>query len=249
MVRVLLSLPALELRVNWLNDHFARCPPRLIAATLEEICARNERSEPDAREACLAVACCFAAQGDSSLVRRLRALAATRHLLSLGRMLPEDSRPSGPPQVLTDVPDYGTGRELTVGERRTLARRPSRGHLERLLADPHPLVLREVLLNRFLTEDDVLRLAARRPAHVVALEALARSSNWLRRRRVRLAIVQNPGTPAGVARPLLVVCNRNELSQIVDNTSVPLNLRSTAQELLAMRPPLKRDALTDGVLQ
>src|SRR5690606_21154557 len=198
-------------------------------------------SEPAAREAMLAVVCCIVAQAESQLVQELRAHADTARLLSLARLLPSDRHERGerstrhqsvPPQAPSDVPDYGAGRELTVGERRTLARRPTRGNIERLLADPHPLGIRELLLNTKLTEDDVWRLAARRPAHVVALEALTRSTTWLRRPRVRFAMVQNPGTPLWIAGPLLVLCNRRELSEVVSNTTVPLALRSTAQELL-----------------
>ncbi|HEY6727522.1 MAG TPA: hypothetical protein VI197_25980 [Polyangiaceae bacterium] len=247
--RVLLALPELELRVNWLNDQFAGSSIGAIAERLDELCARSEASEPGAREAMLAVVCCVVAQAESPLVRELRAYADTACLLSLARLLLTDRHDRGErstrhaslaPQVVADVPDYGAGRELTVGERRTLARRPSRGNIERLLADPHPLVIRELLLNTKLTEDDVLRLAARRPAHVIALEALTRSTAWLCRPRVRFAMVQNPGTPLWIAGPLLVLCNRKELSEVVSNTSVSLALRSTAQELLALRPPLRQ---------
>lgn len=260
--RVLLALPELELRVNWLNDQFERWSIDTIAARLDELCARSEASEPAAREAMLAVVCSIVAQAESELVRELRAFADNAHLLSLARLLLTDRHdrhergerstrnPSFPPQATADVPDYGTGRELTVGERRTLARRPSRGHIERLVADPHPLVIRELLLNSKLTEDDVLRLAARRPANVAALDALTRSTAWLCRPRVRFAMVQNPGTPLWIAGPLLVLCNRKELSEVVSNTTVPLVLRSTAQELLALRPPLRQgETDPDSVLQ
>lgn len=259
--RVLLALPELELRVNWLNDQFQRWTIGITAARLDELCSRSEASEPAAREAMLAVVCCIVAQPESDLVRELRAYADGAHLLSLGRLLltdrqrPERSERSPrslAPQsaAVSDVPDYGAGRELTVGERRTLARRPSRGHIDRLLADPHPLVIRELLLNSKLTENDVLRLAARRPANTAALEALTRSPPWLRRPRVRFAMVQNPGTPLYIAGPLLVLCNRKELSEVVSNTMVPLALRSTAQELHALRPPLRHgNADPDDLLQ
>lgn len=249
--RVLLSLPELELRVNWLLDQFERWPTSTIAARLDELCARNEASVPAAREAMLAVACCFVAQGESELVRELRGLADSGCLLSLARLLPNAPRSgTSPPPAMAGVPDYGTGRELTVGERRTLARRPSRGQIDRLLADPHPLVIRELLLNTKLTENDVLRLVARRPARVAALEAVARSTYWLCRPRVRFAMVQNPGTPPWIAGPLLVVCNRRELTEIVGNTSVALALRSTAQELLVLRPPLDNvSTSSQGMLQ
>jgi hypothetical protein len=256
MTRLLLSLPELELRVSWLKDHFERWPAQTVAGRLDELCAQSERSEPSARQALLAVACYFTAEGDSALVRELRTIAEETRLLSLARMLCWGRvRSASTPPVAQgtrrsqEIPDYGTGRELTVGERRTLARRPSRGHIEKMLADPHPLVLRALLQNPYLVEADVLRLAARRPAHVAALHALARAPQWLCKGRIRMAIVQNPGTPAHIAGPLLVICNRAELFQVVGNTTVPAGLRATAQELLARRPPFTGADAADRVLQ
>lgn len=251
MTRLLLSLSELDLRVNWLRDHFARWPVPTSAARLDLLCAQSECSDPSARQVMLAVACYFVASGETELVQELRHIAEERHLLSLGRLLGWHSpaRPQSSPPAAYEVPDYGVGRELTVGERRTLARRPCRGKLERLLSDPHPLVLREVLQNPYLVESDVVRLAARRPAQPVAMEALAQSTHWLCRHRVRLAIVQNPGAPARLAVPLLSVCNRAELTQVVSNPNVPGLVRSVSRELLARRPPLARADRADQLLQ
>ena len=83
------------------------------------------------------------------------------------------------------IPDYGRGRPLTLGERKSLARRPDRAMLDRLLHDPHPDVIRRLLRNPRLTEDDVVRLAARRPGRpevlvenraVAALDSLRQSA-------------------------------------------------------------------------
>ncbi len=240
--RLLLSLPELELRVRWLGERFLRWPVETTALRLERLCAASERSEPDARTALLAVACYFAAHGETELVQRLRAVTEVEHLLSLGRMLRwgRSSRACQPnvSSASHEIPDYGAGRELTVGERRSLARRSSRVNIDRLLEDPHPLVMRELLLNPSLVENDVVRLAARRPAHTVAMEALARSTFWLCRSRVRLSLVQNPGAPRHISGALVVVCDRGELQKIAINTMLPRGLRTTARELLARRPPL-----------
>ena len=56
------------------------------------------------------------------------------------------------------------GRPLTLGERKSLAKKPDRDLLERLLADPHPDFIRGVLRNPRLTEDDVVRFVARVPS-------------------------------------------------------------------------------------
>jgi hypothetical protein len=121
--------------------------------------------------------------------------------------------------------------------------------LEKLLRDPHPLVLRQLLGNPRLTEDDVVRLAARRPLHEAIVETLAESPRWLRRPRIRLTLLLNPGTPEQVSMPLLAVCTRCELLEVVHGVDAPLALRAAAQELLERSPPLQKGAATSDLMQ
>ena len=158
-------------------------------------------------------------------------------LLRFLRRAPERPTQARRPEDLP-VPDYGTGRELAVGERRSLARRPNRHSFEKLLADPHPLVVRQLLQNPKLTEDDVVYLATRRPARLVAIREIVSTPRWLSQPRVRLAILLNPGSPSSMTMPLLVLCTRQELSELTQATDASLVLRVTARELLERRPPL-----------
>ncbi len=243
--RVLLALPDLALRTGWLRDFLNNGSPRDNATVLNALCEDNERAEPQAREAILVVALFFASLGECALVERLRAEADTRRLLSLGRLLRR-----APPPAVHDrpagelpVPNYGTGRELTVGERKSLARTPNRRAFDQLLSDPHPLVIRQLLENPRLTEDDVVRMTARRPARLEALEAIAQHGRWLSRPRVRLSLLFNPGSPPAIAMPLLAVCTRQELCEVVHHSETSTVLRGAAHELLERLPPL-RDAET-----
>lgn len=248
--RVVLALPEVGLRVEWLRDYLSTAPIRDAACQLERLCEASERSDPDAREAVLALAMLFARSSEDGFLGRLRAQADTLHLLSLGRLLRRAPTPprSVPPPEQAPVPDYGRGRELTVGERRSLARAPTRRAFDKLLSDPHPLVIRQLLDNPRLTEDDVVRIAARRPVRPEAVTAIARAERWLKRPRVRLAILLNPGSPPSVAMPLLAACTRSELLEIVHGGDTSKVLRATARELLARRPPLEQSDRADHVL-
>src|SRR5258706_2685917 len=160
--RVLVSLPDVALRVGWLRAHLAELRDADAAELLSSLCEDGERADPSSREALLVVAMLLAANGESSFVERLRQHAEERHLLSLLRLLRRapESEPTASLRTASEpaVPDYGTGRELTVGERRSLARSPNPRVFEKLLRDPHPLVIRQLLGHPLLTEDDVLRL-------------------------------------------------------------------------------------------
>jgi hypothetical protein len=249
--RVLLSLPDITLRVSWLRAHLSELRDSDAADVLSSLCEDGERADPDSREALLVVAMLLVATGDSPFVERLRQHAEERRLLSLSRLLRRgsDGTGSGRSRSEPPIPDYGTGRELTVGERRSLARSNNRKVLEKLLRDPHPLVLRQLLGNPRLTEDDIVRLAARRPLHRATVEVLAESPRWLRSQRVRLTLLLNPGTPEPVSMPLLAVCTRCELIEVVHGVDAPLTLRGAAQELLERSPPLHHSAPSSTVLQ
>lgn len=249
--RVLLSLPELGLRIGWLRDFLANSSDFDGAAVLNALCEDNERAEPQAREAILVVALLLASLGECHLVDQLRAQSEARHLLSLARLVRR-----APPPAVHDrpahelpVPDYGTGRELTVGERKSLARSPNRRAFDKLLKDPHPLVIRQLLENPRLTEDDVVRMTARRPARLEVLEAVAQYSRWLARPRVRMSMLFNPGAPPAIAMPLLAVCSRNELTDVVSHTESSPILRTAALELLERLPPLRSSEAPGQTLQ
>jgi hypothetical protein len=247
---VLLSLPDVTLRVGWLRAHLGELRDAEAAELLSSLCEDGERADPDSREALLVVAMVLAADGDSPFVERLRQHAEERRLLSLARLLRRGAEGSaGRARSEPPVPDYGAGREVTVGERRSMARSPNRRVLEKLLRDPHPLVLKQLLGNPRLTEYVVVRLAARRPLPSIVAPTLAESPRWLRRPRVRLTLLLNPGTPEPISMPLLAVCTRCELLEVVHGVDAPLALRASAQELLERSPPLQAGASDSTVLQ
>ncbi len=247
--RAVLSLPSLELRVDWLADHIAHLDVASTARVLNGLCEESERSRPEAWEALLPVCVLFASIGECELLEALRTEAHEQHLLALGRLVRR--APGRSERIRQDgrVPDYGAGRELTLGERRSLARKPNRRAFEKLLADPHPMVIRQLLVNPKLTEDDVIRLATHRPARPESLRTLARSRKWMSRSRVRLALILNPGSPPEIAMPLLSVCKRTELKDVIASSEANRVLRATALELYKRRPPIRGVDRADAILQ
>jgi hypothetical protein len=233
-VRVLLALPDAGHRTAWARAELTGLDRADAARLLDAICRRSSLSDPSAREAMIVVAGVIAGFGDCQWLAELRRVAEAEGLAALARLLgPElPVAPDQPEPETLPVPDYGQGRELTLGERRSLARRPTRAALDRLLGDPHPLVIRQLLENPKLTEDDVVRLATRRPAQATTLRELANSPKWLCRGRVRMSILLNPGSSPALTYPLLGVCSRTELREITRSAHVSSELRQTAAEYL-----------------
>lgn len=238
--RILLSLPDAGLRLGWLGSELTRLGPSASAVLLNTVAEESEASDPEAREALLSIAMHLADPDHARTVLALRQAAAEQELFSLGRLVRRAPPPSiaAPPPDEARIPDYGKGRELTLGERKSLARRPDRRAFEKLCHDPHPLVIRQLLENPMMVEDDAIRIATLRPARREAIQELARAPRWMARARVRLSILLNPGSPPEVAMPLLALCNREELRDVLRSTETSVVLRGTAQELLARRPPM-----------
>jgi hypothetical protein len=138
------------------------------------------------------------------------------------------------------IPDYGKGRPLTLGERKSLARRPTAEMLPRLLSDPHPDVIRQVLSSARLTEDLVVRVATKRPGRAEILVEIARHERWCNRPRVRLSLVLNPATPVDMAIAMSALLLRAELHLVATNNAVHPALRAAAIERFDRMPPMSR---------
>jgi hypothetical protein len=239
LIRTTLSLADVELRAAYVRDAARAWRLELLAGALEVVCARAEQAEASARETLIAVVDALNAEGMEETVQRLREQAAGESLLALERLVRHPVRAAQPESQTRRArpPDLGLGREVTLGERKSLARRPDRDMMQRLLADPHPDVIRRCLRNPRITEDDVVRLAARRPGRGDVLAEIARSS-WTHRPRVRMAIVLNPATPEGIALRIAGLLLRPELDFVARSSGASPPLRAVCLEHLERRPPV-----------
>ena len=139
------------------------------------------------------------------------------------------------------VPDYGRGRALTLGERKSLARRPDRRLLDRVLRDPHPDVIELLLMNPRLTEADVVRLCARRPNVPEILVRVFRAPRWAVRPAVRAALALNPATPPFIAGAVVPLLAPDDLRAIALDERTAASVRQRCAEVLLRGAPL-RDA-------
>jgi hypothetical protein len=250
VVRVLLGLADASLRVAWACDAFRSMKTGEVAALLDDVAMRGEQGEGRAKEALVAIVDALASPSLVDVTQKLREEAAGVPLLALDRLIRQPTRAvttsSMAPPRQTKVPDYGFGRQLTLGERKSLARKHDRQLLARLLTDPHPDVIRGLLKNPRLTEEDLVRLIARRPSRSEILVEIARSPRWVHRSRVRVALLLNPATPHDLAVPLASLLLRHELRLVAESTQLSPVLRAACHEHLVRRPPRKDEG---GTLQ
>ncbi len=236
------SLREASLRVAYLRVELVERPLVDVAAALDALSGRAEQADPLSREVLAAVVTTLADPALDPLADALRRIADREAMLPLSRLLRRRARgeaqPEGPAVDERMLATSSSGRVLTLGERRALARRPTRAAFDKLLRDPHPMVVKNLLENPRLTEDDVLRMATRRPPYPEVLAEIARHPGWSQRPRIRMAIVMNPGSPPEIAVPLVGLLIRPELAQVLSAPAVPALVRAAAKDLLERRPPV-----------
>jgi hypothetical protein len=243
LVRTTLSLGDASLRADYVASVVRDADIASLARALDGVCEQAEQAEAPAREALLSVVDALNAVGMEDRVQLLREQAAGESLLALERLLRQPVR--GPESAPPAAGAKGAraiaigGRPMTLGERKSLARRPDRDTMEHLLADPHPDVIHRLLRNPRVLEDDVVRLAARRPGRADVLAEIARATKWVHRPRVRMALVMNPATPAPIAARIAGLLLRPELELVVGSPTVPAPVRAVCREHLERRPPVE----------
>lgn len=235
LLKLLYSLPEAGMRTSVLLERWRGTAPAEIFAFLCWLARRSRRRDPPARVGLAAVGdAIIRAQGDGQLYELLA---------EVYRQAREQDEQTVVNLLLISVPARGPLTEeeaggdrqlarLTLGERKFLARGRDRYRLDRLLTDADPAVIHNLLLNPRLTERDVVRMAARRPARDVILREIA-ASRFINRYRVKLALVSNPYTPTEIALKLVPFLLRPDLKRISTDNTLHQLVREQAARLLA----------------
>ena len=122
--------------------------------------------------------------------------------------------------------------EIPLGIRRALAKGTDSDLLERLLRDADPVVIEHLLDNPRITEDIVVRIAARRPIAAKTLDCIQQSRRFGHQQRVQIAIARNPYCPTRLAIQLLGVLPKDQVRAIAsDGTVHELTQRHAREEL------------------
>ncbi|QSQ23821.1 hypothetical protein JY651_02210 [Pyxidicoccus parkwayensis] len=112
--------------------------------------------------------------------------------------------------------------------------------LSRLATVSNPSVLRNVLINPRLTEDLVVRIAARRPARPEPLIEIWKSPRWSVRHGVRRALVLNPYLPPEIGAKIVPLLSATDLRELVASSNLHPALREQASRLLAESPAVRQ---------
>lgn len=233
-----------QLQIGWVRGQLRTVDAARIADVLTIVLARAEQRERAYAVLLLRVSMALATPEFGGLKRAVACFAEARNQASLARFLGEpnalplpeqpreartrDAQPAGGDPLdpaLRRALESDRGRPLSLGERKSLARKRDRNLLARALRDPHPDVAQVLLDNPALTEIDIVRLCARRPIHPEVLAQIFRHPRWVLRYRIRLALALNPHTPEEIALQLLPHLTRSDLRAVASSGDVSERVR------------------------
>jgi hypothetical protein len=125
----------------------------------------------------------------------------------------------------------------TEDKRTELAAAAPAEEIARYVQDPSPRVIRALLGNRQLTEEDILIVANRKNIPGDVLESIARDKRWSESYPVRLALAKNPKTPLSVSLPIARFLRLFDLEEITRSHFIPLVFRHKVEALINERVP------------
>jgi len=130
--------------------------------------------------------------------------------------------------------------DLTLGEKIALARRAPRAVISGLIHSDDSRLLRSVLGNPTLIEQDAANIAGAGKTGGDVLSHLAEHPRWGVRRSVRQALIRNPRTPVAVALRLIGGLPRRDLQGLIRDEGVPKIVRVGAERRLEGRLVARR---------
>ena len=123
-------------------------------------------------------------------------------------------------------------RDVPLGMRKALARKPDIRLIKRIARDQDHRVIRHLLDNPRLTEADVIRIGATRPTSPKVLEEIYRHPRWITRYAVKRVIVFNPYSPLRLTLPLITFLNAQDLEELCSCRGLNPTLLAQAAHVL-----------------
>jgi hypothetical protein len=234
LMRRVRALADMTLRIAFLRRWLGEADTTTLADVWTVVVTQAEAGNTDHGQLLLSLSLAWLDPGLDQAKGAAAAVLRARACGGLAQML--DSTPDATDPEASRVPEYDRRRIVTLGERKTMARTRDRRRLAKLLADPHPAVIRILLANPALTEDDVIRLSARRPVPTAVLREVFGCTRWIVRYRIRLAVVLNPHTPLDIALQLAPHLRPRDARTVANAPDVHSALRAAAARVHASEP-------------
>jgi hypothetical protein len=233
--RRLARVDELDMRVGLICERLESAQAYDALGLLDEAHRQAALGDPDAQLVFLAVGWALFDPRVQSMRAELGAEARRLELHHVADFVTPPIDDDGLEASERRIPDFGRGRPLSLGERKSLARTHDRSLIQRVVRDPHPDVIRILLDNPSLTEEDVVRVCAHRPNDPAVLQTVYRHRRWVVRYRPRNAILRNPDTQLDTALLLAPLLRKSELKEAATSSELAAPLRLSCKAILELR--------------
>lgn len=109
--------------------------------------------------------------------------------------------------------------------------------IETFLHDPSPRVIKALLANKGLQEEDVLIITTRKNLPGDILEAVAKERRWADSYPIRLALAKNPKTPLFTALSIVRYLRLFDQAEVLRSPALPLIFRQKVEAILIEKVP------------
>lgn len=124
---------------------------------------------------------------------------------------------------------------ITLGQRRSMSKGPVKDLLDRLLSDPDPMVVANLLDNPRMTEKEVLKIASKRPNSPEILRMISVHRKWSKRYEVKRAVASNPYSPPNTSIAILGALMTQDLKQISEDKTLHPAVKLSAGDIVKER--------------
>lgn len=148
--------------------------------------------------------------------------------------------PAGSESALTsddqdEVDEHNIGariHQMSVAEKIKYATRGNKEARTILLKDSSKLVVAAVIKSPKMTEDEILKIAQNKQANDEAIRLITFNKEWLKNYSIRLALINNPKTPPGIAMRLMPFLSKKDLKDLSSSRNVSSLISSSAKKAL-----------------
>lgn len=233
LIRRMETVPERKMRTLRLKERLSHMPEEIIIEVIHDVFSQTRPGDTSSAHFLMSIIDIFSDMNDMQSQQLLKLYVMCRdrgyERASVVFVSPE---PRKRPFSKYDFVENRDMDYITLGEKRTLARTRNKDLLDRLIYEPHPLVIRNILENPRMTEHEVLKMVSRRPNNETILSEIYQSERWLRSYNIKISMIKNPYTPVGIAMVLLYFLRKQDLKDVSRDQSLHELITETAGDLL-----------------
>jgi hypothetical protein len=124
---------------------------------------------------------------------------------------------------------------MSVSEKIKYATRGNKEVRAILIKDSSKLVVAAVIKSPKISEEEILKVAQNKQANDEAIRIITLNKEWLKNYSIRVALINNPKTPPGIAMRLIPYLSKKDLKDLAGSRNVSSLISTSAKKALAAK--------------